>query len=81
MKEIQGIRKRYDREFRQREDQKLEEARAKFCTNTAAATNEAEICESGGNKDAKEIRMYQEYIAMDMERRLMVREVSKRERN
>ena len=59
----------------------MEEAREMFWTNIAASINEAKICQSGGNNDSKEIQMYQEYMAIEMKGRLMVREVRKIERN
>ena len=51
----------------------MEEAREMFWTNIAASINEAKICQSGGNNDSKEIQMYQEYMAIEMKGRLMVR--------
>ena len=53
---MEGIGERYKRSLRQRADEKLEEARAKFCTKIVAAINEAKICESGADRDDKEIR-------------------------
>ena len=54
--EREGIREKCERLLREREDEKLEEARAKFCTKIATAINEAKSYKLGANRDSEEIR-------------------------
>ena len=56
---MEGIGERYEKSLRQRAEEKLEEARAEFCTKIVAAINEAKIYESGADRDDKEIRREQ----------------------
>ena len=47
---------RYERVLRWRADGELEEARAEFWINIAAAINESKSCKSDTNRDTKEIQ-------------------------
>ena len=53
---MEGIGERYEKSLRQRAEEKLEEARAEFCTKIVAVINEAKIYESGADRDDEEIR-------------------------
>ena len=52
---MEGIRETYEKAFRQRADNELEEAKKKFRTKIAAAINEFKRYKLSANRDAEEI--------------------------
>ena len=53
--EMYGMRERYERSFRWRVSDKLDEGRAEFCTKIYASINETKSCKLYLKKDTEEI--------------------------